>query len=126
MSATWSTIIDATWAFARFVVLRTSWTPATENPAKMTSDGRTWKNAGCVFAVPTNRFVDAFPSIKANPKAGGRIAFVAGETSRRPTRRFTGHAIGAMRAVKRRTTARKRAKASGARTSERKGRSTAT
>ena len=126
MSATGATSIETTRSLVRFVVRRVSWNPATANAAKTTMAGRTWKKAVCVVAVPTNRFVEAFPNKRTNPRTGGRIAFAAGATRRRPIGDLAGRAVGAMRAVRRTTTARNSTKAAGARTSERKGRSTAT
>src|SRR5207247_10566411 len=102
-------------SLARFVVRRVSWKPATPKAAKTTMAGRTWKNAGCVVAVPTNRFVEAFPSNKANPRTGGRTAFAMGETRRRPIRDFAGRAVDGGREVRGTSTARDDTKAAGAR-----------
>src|SRR2546422_3008449 len=126
MSATGATSIETTRSLVRFVVRRMSWKPASAKPAKTTMAGRTWKNAGCVLTVPTNRFVEAFSSSKANPRTGGRIAFAAGETRRRPIRDFAGRAVGAITAVRRTTTARDNTRAAGAGTAGRKGKATAT
>src|SRR5438552_729534 len=121
-----ATVIETMRSLARFVVRRVSWKPDTAKAAKTTMAGRTWKNAGCVVVVPTNRFVDAFPSNKANPRTGGRTALATGETRRRPIRDFAGRAVDARRAARRTTTARNNTKAAGARMSDRNGRSTTT
>src|SRR5438093_308989 len=98
--------------------------PPTAKAAKTRREGRTNNRAGRVSPVPTNKPADAFSSSKKNPTAGGMINRVAGPTMGRPMRRFAGRAIGAIRAVRRTTTARKRTKASGARMLDRNGRST--
>src|SRR5437667_8994668 len=102
-------------SLARFVVRGGSWKPDTAKAAKTTMARRTWKNAGCVVLVPTNRFVDAFPSNKANPRTGGRTAFAMVETRRRPIRDFAGRVVDARRSVIRTPTARNNTKAAGAR-----------
>jgi hypothetical protein len=48
--------------------------------ARTRSEGSSWRKAGGVAVVPTNKLVEAFPRRRANPIAGGSAAFAAATT----------------------------------------------